>query len=149
MNMFWVKSSLSFSNGNCVEVAELPGGFVGVRNSRDPQGPVLKFTRGEWDAFIGGARLGDFDRFGNTVSRPGANSALPEGRYASQLDMPRCWLRLTRPKTLGRNRLTSAGKDILTDHVTAPAGRAGRVLSRWPAAGRPVGERAVAPLTAT
>jgi hypothetical protein len=57
----WVKSSLSYSNGNCVQVASLPGGGVGMRNSRDPEGPVLWFTRGEWDAFLGGARLGEFD----------------------------------------------------------------------------------------
>ena len=57
----WIKSSLSFSNGNCVEVAALPGGGVGVRNSRDPDGPVLRFTPAEWRAFIGGARLGEFD----------------------------------------------------------------------------------------
>jgi hypothetical protein len=64
MNAVWVKSSLSFSNGNCVEVAELPGGAVGVRNSRDPEGRVLRFTRREWGAFLAGARLGEFDRFG-------------------------------------------------------------------------------------
>ena len=61
---WWVKSSLSFSNGNCVEVAALPGGGVGVRNSRDPHGPVLRFTPAEWQAFLGGARLGEFDGFG-------------------------------------------------------------------------------------
>jgi len=60
----WVKSSLSFANGNCVEVANLPGGGVAVRNSRDPDGAVLRFTPGEWAAFVGGARLGEFDRFG-------------------------------------------------------------------------------------
>jgi len=67
MKAVWVKSSLSFSNGNCVEVAELPGGSVGVRNGRDPDGPVLKFTQAEWDAFLGGARRGDFDRFGSAA----------------------------------------------------------------------------------
>jgi len=67
MNAIWVKSSLSFSNGNCLEVAELPGGSVGVRNSREPAGPVLSFTREEWDAFLGGARRGDFDRFGSAA----------------------------------------------------------------------------------
>ena len=64
MTAVWAKSSLSFSNGNCVEVAELAGGSVGVRNSRDPEGPVLRFTQGEWNAFLMGARLGEFDRFG-------------------------------------------------------------------------------------
>ncbi len=76
MNAVWIKSSLSFSNGNCVEVAELPGGSIGVRNSRDPEGPVLRFAQEEWDAFLGGARLGEFDRFGS----PGGDGALPEGR---------------------------------------------------------------------
>jgi hypothetical protein len=40
----WIKSSLSYANGNCVEVANLPGGEIGVRNSRDSAGPVLQFT---------------------------------------------------------------------------------------------------------
>ena len=61
MNAVWVKSSLSFSNGNCVEVTELPGGSVGVRDSRDPGGPVLRFTSDEWRAFLGGVRNGEFD----------------------------------------------------------------------------------------
>jgi Domain of unknown function (DUF397) len=60
----WVKSSLSFSNGNCVEVASLPRGEVGVRNSRDRAGSVLKFTPDEWHAFVGGVRNGEFDSFG-------------------------------------------------------------------------------------
>lgn len=60
----WVKSSLSFSNGNCVEVANLTAGGVAVRNSRDPEGPVLRFTPDEWHAFLGGAQLGEFDSFG-------------------------------------------------------------------------------------
>jgi hypothetical protein len=60
----WVKSSLSFANGNCVEVAQFGGGEVGVRNSRHPDEPVLRFTADEWHAFIGGAHKGEFDGFG-------------------------------------------------------------------------------------
>lgn len=60
----WVKSSLSFSNGNCVEVASLPQGEVGVRNSRDREGAVLRFTPDEWRAFIGGVHKREFDSFG-------------------------------------------------------------------------------------
>ena len=60
----WVKSSLSFANGNCVEVASLPDGQIGVRNSRDAAGAVLRFTSDEWQAFIGGAHNGEFDHFG-------------------------------------------------------------------------------------
>jgi hypothetical protein len=60
----WIKSSLSFSNGNCVEVASLADGGVGVRNSRNPEGAVLAFTPDEWHAFLGGVRNGEFDSFG-------------------------------------------------------------------------------------
>ena len=59
----WVKSSLSFANGNCVEVASLPDGEIGVRNSRESEGAVLRFTSDEWHAFLGGVRNGEFDRF--------------------------------------------------------------------------------------
>jgi Domain of unknown function (DUF397) len=60
----WVKSSLSFSNSNCVEVAGLPDGSVGVRHSQNPEGPVLRFTGEEWQAFLGGVRAGEFDGSG-------------------------------------------------------------------------------------
>jgi Domain of unknown function (DUF397) len=60
----WVRSSLSFSNSNCVEVASLPDGSVSVRRSQDPEGPVLRFTGAEWQAFLGGVREGEFDGFG-------------------------------------------------------------------------------------
>jgi Domain of unknown function (DUF397) len=61
MNAPWVKSSFSFANGNCVEVAELPGGWIGIRDSQDPGGPVLRFTRAGWAAFLGGARRGELE----------------------------------------------------------------------------------------
>jgi hypothetical protein len=61
---YWVKSSLSFSNGNCVEVANLRGGQVGVRHSKHIEGLVLRFTPDEWQAFLGGVRNGEFDSFG-------------------------------------------------------------------------------------
>jgi hypothetical protein len=61
---YWIKSSLSYANGNCVEVASLPDGEIGVRNSRDSTGPVLRFTSDEWHAFMGGVRNGEFDGFG-------------------------------------------------------------------------------------
>ena len=60
----WVKSSLSFSNGACVEVADLPDGRIGVRHSQDPSGPMLRFTPAEWHAFLTGAQAGEFDGFG-------------------------------------------------------------------------------------
>ncbi len=58
----WQKSGRSNPSGNCVEMAELPGGAeIAVRNSRDPEGPALIYTRDEIVAFINGAKDGDFD----------------------------------------------------------------------------------------
>jgi Domain of unknown function (DUF397) len=63
-NSGWIKSSDSFANGNCVEVQFLTDGGAQVRNSRDPESAVLTYTAAEWDAFIGGVKRGEFDRFG-------------------------------------------------------------------------------------
>ena len=58
----WIKSSFSGpTGGNCVEVAFLADGQIAVRNSRDADGPALVFTSAEWDAFLRGARGGEFD----------------------------------------------------------------------------------------
>ncbi|WP_327147940.1 DUF397 domain-containing protein [Nocardia sp. NBC_01329] len=58
----WFKSSRSSANQDCVEAAHLTGGLVGVRDSKNRTGPALVFTPGEWDAFIAGAKAGEFDR---------------------------------------------------------------------------------------
>jgi len=58
----WFKSAHSAGNSECVEVAHLDGGMVGVRDSKNPTGPALVFTPGEWDAFTAGVVDGEFKR---------------------------------------------------------------------------------------
>jgi hypothetical protein len=60
----WIKSSLSFANGNCVQIAELPDGQIGIRDSKSPDGPILRFKPDEWDAFTAGVLNGEFDNLG-------------------------------------------------------------------------------------
>ena len=57
----WRKSSFSANNGACVELAPLTEGGVAVRDSKDPHGPVLSFTRSEWAAFAAGMAAGEFN----------------------------------------------------------------------------------------
>ena len=64
----WRKSSYSGGNGGaCVEVAVVPGSKEGsdyvitMRDSKDPDGPVLTFTPDEWKAFTLGVQDGEFD----------------------------------------------------------------------------------------
>jgi hypothetical protein len=58
-NAVWHKS-LRSASGGCVEVATLER-VVGVRDSKDRQGPVLVFRFDEWNAFLAGVRDGEFD----------------------------------------------------------------------------------------
>jgi len=58
----WRKSSYSTGNGGaCVEVASNLPGAVAVRDSKDPHGPALIFTPGEWQTFAAGVKSHEFD----------------------------------------------------------------------------------------
>ncbi|AYF76705.1 DUF397 domain-containing protein [Nocardia yunnanensis] len=57
----WFKSSYSGGSQDCVEVAHLDGGVVGVRDSKNPAGPALTFAPGTWDAFTARVAGGGFD----------------------------------------------------------------------------------------
>jgi hypothetical protein len=58
----WFTSSHSSGGNDCVEVAHLGGGLVGVRDSKNVSGPALVFGPEEWDAFLARARGGNFPR---------------------------------------------------------------------------------------
>jgi hypothetical protein len=55
----WFKSSYSSGNGACLEIRHTADG-IEVRDTKDP-GPVQRYTRKEWTAFLAGAKDGEFD----------------------------------------------------------------------------------------
>jgi len=57
----WLKSSRSTGNGACVEVKSPAVESVMVRDSKNPQGPVLTFSPGAWTAFVTDLECGGFD----------------------------------------------------------------------------------------
>jgi len=59
--LHWFKSTFSAA-GNCVEVAHLPGGGVAVRDSKNRDRRPLVYTGAEWEAFLAGAKRGEFDQ---------------------------------------------------------------------------------------
>ena len=64
----WVKSRRSNSQGNCVQFARLSGGEVGVRDSKDPEGPALIFGDGEVSELVAGLKAGRFDHLVNSLA---------------------------------------------------------------------------------
>lgn len=58
----FVKSSYSSPTGECVEVATNVPGAVAVRDSKDPDGPMLRYSATAWTAFQRGLTRGDFRR---------------------------------------------------------------------------------------
>lgn len=56
----WRRAKRSMNGGNCVEVASTIG-IVAIRDSKDPRGPILRYTPDSWRSFLGEARTGNFD----------------------------------------------------------------------------------------
>ncbi|WKX72114.1 DUF397 domain-containing protein [Streptomyces sp. XD-27] len=47
----WRKSPFSDGGNQCVEITDLPGGAVAIRDSKNPERPALRYTAEEWTAF--------------------------------------------------------------------------------------------------
>ena len=52
----WRKSTFSWANGDCVQVASRSGGAVWVRDTKNPDGLMLAFDRSPWSTFVGAIR---------------------------------------------------------------------------------------------
>jgi hypothetical protein len=64
----WLGAPGTENDEERVEIAYLPEGAVAMRSSKD-HATVLRYTKAEWDAFVLGARDGEFDL---DADRPGA-----------------------------------------------------------------------------
>jgi hypothetical protein len=74
----WQRSAFCGPNGgNCVEVNLRTEGLVGLRDGKLVEGPVLVFDDHEWEAFLAGARAGQFDR-----RRPSRGTEPPSKDYS-------------------------------------------------------------------
>ncbi|GAA4595670.1 hypothetical protein BJY16_001752 [Actinoplanes octamycinicus] len=60
LDQTWRKSTRSGDNGACVEVRRVDD-TVEVRDTKDRTKPSHIFTLAEWEAFVGGAKDGEFD----------------------------------------------------------------------------------------
>lgn len=56
----WQRSNRGDPDAGQLEIAFVDG-YIAMRNSADPDGTVLVFTPAEWDAFVRGAKDGEFD----------------------------------------------------------------------------------------
>lgn len=63
-SLAWLKAQRSTTNGQCVEIAATADrNKIALRDSKDPDGPILVYTPNEFSAFLDGARNGEFDGF--------------------------------------------------------------------------------------
>jgi Domain of unknown function (DUF397) len=60
----WRKAKRSMNNGNCAEVGATAAGVIAVRDSKDPEGLVLRYQVNSWTSFLVATRNGRFDSLG-------------------------------------------------------------------------------------
>lgn len=56
----WRKARRSAGNGACVEVASMSGQVL-IRDSKDQNGPVIRYSGSSWYMFVVDAKTGRFD----------------------------------------------------------------------------------------
>jgi len=56
----WIKAKASAQSGDCVELSRT-GDTIRVRDSKNPDGSMLGFTKSEFAAWLDGAKRGEFD----------------------------------------------------------------------------------------
>jgi hypothetical protein len=54
------RTAIKSGGSNCVQVARRDG-VIMIADSKNPGGPALSYTLEEWDAFLDGAKKGEFD----------------------------------------------------------------------------------------
>ncbi|MFM9698990.1 DUF397 domain-containing protein [Streptomyces europaeiscabiei] len=60
----WFKASYSNNGGQCIEVAAnlvATRGVVPIRDSKNPNGPVLDVPANAFSSFVTGVKAGEFD----------------------------------------------------------------------------------------
>jgi hypothetical protein len=57
----WWKSSASAAQSDCVECGIVDGRTVAVRDSKNPTGPALLFSRASLAGLVAGVRAGEFE----------------------------------------------------------------------------------------
>jgi hypothetical protein len=55
-SLSWRKASFSAGNGECIEVATVSGQRIFIRDSKDPEGPVLCCSADTFRSFLDTAR---------------------------------------------------------------------------------------------
>lgn len=75
----WIKAPASTHNGACVEVASVAG-KIAMRDSKDPDGPILVYTPAEFSTFLNGTRNGEFDDWLYQPTPRGAHPSIKEDK---------------------------------------------------------------------